>query len=110
MYLRLKSLLYYIVLSAAIFTVLPSCTINLHRPLAILPAGSNNNFAKAKYLTELMYLTRDKELVQGYKTAYISGQTNRAEFKELNEWSEGRDKETIIETIEMFLDLEFEGR
>lgn len=98
----IKKVFYFTVLFASILTLLSSCST--------LPNESSTDFTRAKYLTELSYLTRDKELVQTYHDAYLSGQTSRVEFKELNKWSKGRDREIILETIEWFLELEFEGQ
>ena len=98
----IKKVFYFVVLFASILILLPSCST--------LPNESSTDFTRAKYLTELSYLTRDKELVQTYRDAYLSGQTSRVEFKELNKWSKGRNREIILETIEWFLELEFEGQ
>lgn len=98
----IKKVFYFTVLFTSILTLLSSCST--------LSNDSSADFIRAKYLTELSYLTRDKELVQTYATAYLSGQTSRVEFKELNTWSKGRDREIILETIEWFLELEFEGQ
>tara|TARA_B100001287_G_C22332994_1_gene367146 strand:- start:89 stop:412 length:324 start_codon:yes stop_codon:yes gene_type:complete len=100
-----KNLFLFVIVFSVIFTVLPSCST-----LNNSSKSSSSSFTKAKYLTDLTYITRDKDLVQRYKEAYISGQTNRPEFIVLNEWSYDRDKEVILETIELFLELEFVGQ
>jgi len=100
-----KNLFLFVIIFSVIFAVLPSCST-----LNNSSKSSSSSFTKAKYLTELTYITRDKDLVQRYKVSYISGQTNQSEFVVLNEWSYDRDKEAILETIELFLKLEFAGQ
>ena len=100
-----KNLFFFIVIFVFSFTVLPSCS-----SLNNSSEASSSSFTKAKYLTELTYITRDKALVQRYKESYISARTNFSEFAVLNEWSYDRDKEVILETIELFLKLEFAGQ
>ncbi len=99
----LKSL--YAVMVAMALVVMPSCstTDNSSAP----PTGA---FTKAKYLTDLIYITKDKGLVRRYKDAYISGRTDRSEFVVLNEWSYDRKREDILETIELHLNSEFVGQ
>jgi hypothetical protein len=93
----------YIVMVAAVLVVMPSCsTDNSSDP----PTAA---FTKAKYLTDLIYITKDKGLVRRYRDAYISGRTDREEFVVLNEWSYDRKREDILETIELHLNSEFVG-
>lgn len=93
-----------------VFAIFVSAVFSGCSSLPSDPGSSSSDFTRAKYLTELVYLTDDKELVDDYRDAYNSGQTNKQVFRELNEWSKGRDRETILETIELFLDLKFEGQ
>ncbi len=96
---------YFIVFCSAIFFAVPGCS-----SVSNSSGPSISSFTKAKYLTELTYITRNKGLVRRYREAYIAGSTNRPEFRELNKWSKGRDRESILETVKLFLDLEFAGQ
>jgi len=73
-------------------------------------AVPSSAFTKAKYLTELTYITKDKGLVQRWRQAFVSGQTNHSEFQVLNVWAKSKDRATILETIELHLNSEFVGQ
>ena len=96
---------FYITLAVTMAISMPSC---LTRDNSSDPPTAA--FTKAKYLTDLIYITKDKGLVRRYRDAYISGQTNRSEFVALNEWSYDRKREDILEAMELHLNSEFVGQ
>lgn len=94
----------YIVMVAMSFFAMQACSTSSNSS-----AAPSSAFTKAKYLTELTYITKDKGLVKRWRQAFVSGQTNREEFRVLNNWVKGKDRATILETIELHLNSEFVG-
>ncbi len=70
---------------------------------------SSPSFIKAKYLTELTYITKDKELVRQFKKCYAEKKCIDPKFKGLRRWAAGKDRHLILETIELFLKADFQG-
>ena len=89
--------------------IFASCT-SVYHDSDPLPAGSSTSFTKAKYLTELIYITRDKTLVEEYRVSYMDRTLRKPKFRELNKWSSGKNSTLVIATIDLFLDLEFRGQ
>jgi hypothetical protein len=70
---------------------------------------SSAPFLKAKYLTELTYITKDKVLVGEFKKCYIQRKCTDPKFKTLRKWAAGKDRGLVIESINLFLKADFKG-
>lgn len=71
---------------------------------------SSPSFVKAKYLTELTYITKDKNLVREFKECYIGRRCTDPKFKELRKWAAGKNRALVIDSINLFLKATFEGQ
>ena len=70
---------------------------------------SSPSFIKAKYITELSYITKDKALVREFKKCYIDKNCFNSKFKELRKWAVNKNRALVIESIDLFLKAKFEG-
>ena len=89
--------------------ILLSSCVNVYYPQETIPSTSSEGFIKAKYLTELVYITRDKNLMKNYRADYINKNINKSQYRDINKWAAGKNHILVIKTIDMFLNLEFEG-
>lgn len=90
---------------------LASCQIN-NINTGIIITGSNissPSFLKAKYLTELSYITKDKKFVSQFKECYIKRECTDPKFKTLRKWSAGKNRDLVVESINLFLKADFQG-
>lgn len=90
------------------FVLITSCA-NIKHSHKVEPPASSESFIKAKYLTELVYITRDKTLITNYKKDYLKGNINKIEYREINKWAAGKNRTIVIKAIDLFLNLSFEG-
>ena len=90
------------------FVLLTSCA-NVNRPHEVVPPTTSESFIKAKYLTELVYITRDKDLIRSYREDYLKGSVNKIKYNAINEWAAGKNRAIVIKSIDLFLNLTFEG-
>ena len=90
------------------FVLATSCAI-VKRPHGVEPPTSSESFIKAKYLTELVYITRDKDLIGSYREDYLKGNINKIKYSAINKWAAGKDRTIVIKSIDLFLNLDFEG-
>lgn len=70
---------------------------------------SSPSFIKAKYITELAYITKDKDLVREFRKCYIERKCRDLKFKELRKWAVGKERSLVIESIDLFLKATFHG-
>ena len=70
---------------------------------------SSSSFVKAKYMTELAYITKDKELVKEFRKCYTERKCIDPKFKQLRKWAAGKERSLVIESIDLFLKATFYG-
>lgn len=90
------------------FVLVTSCAI-VNRSHDVEPPASSESFIKAKYLTELVYITRDKDLITSYREDYLKGNINKIKYSAINKWAAGKDRTIVVKSIDLFLNLSFEG-
>jgi hypothetical protein len=101
----MKQLLIALVLSLSVV----STTASDHDPLAARSI-IDNSFLKAKYFTELVYITKDKQLVREFKECFKNKTCYDAKFRPLRKWALLKNKDIVLETIDLFLNAKFEGK
>lgn len=89
--------------------ILLSSCVNVYYPQETIPPTSSEGFIKAKYLTELVYITRDKNLIKNYRVDYMNKNIHKPQYRAINKWAAGKNHILVIKTIDLFLNLEFEG-
>ena len=90
------------------FVLVTSCAI-VNRSHDVEHPTSSESFIKAKYLTELVYITRDKDLIRSYRGDYLKGSVKKNKYNAINEWAAGKNRAIVIKSIDLFLNLTFEG-
>lgn len=75
-----------------------------------LVSVSSPSFLKAKYFTELTYITKDKTLVREFRKCYVGKNCVSPKFKELRKWAAGKERPIVIQTIDLFLKATFHGQ
>jgi hypothetical protein len=71
---------------------------------------SSDPFIKAKYFTELAYITKDKQLVKEFKDCYTAKKCHDPKFKALRKWAAGKERKLVLETLDIYLKANFEGK
>lgn len=106
--MKLRSVNFNVIVIILTLSLLTSCS-SVYKPQEVAPTTSSESFIKAKYLTELVYITRNKNLIRQYRSDFISRKINKPKYRDINKWATGKDNILVIKTIDLFLDLEFEG-